>query len=49
MEDPVIETGLSARGTPASQFFCRAHIDLSSRLTEECMHILIEEDADDKP
>jgi hypothetical protein len=40
---------LSAQSSPVDRFSCKAHADLSSRLTEECMHSLTEEDADGKP
>jgi hypothetical protein len=39
---------LSAQSSLVSRFSCKAHIDLSSRLTEGYMHRLIEEDADTK-
>jgi hypothetical protein len=42
MDDPVVGTKLSAHGTPVGIFFYKAHTDLSSCLTEECLHYLIE-------
>jgi hypothetical protein len=40
------EGRLSVESSPINGFFCKAHIDLRSHLTEECKCRLIEEDAD---
>jgi hypothetical protein len=35
-------TKLSAHGTPTTRFSCKTHADMSSCLTEECLHSLIQ-------
>jgi hypothetical protein len=42
MEGSAVGTELSSHGTPASIFFFKTHVDLISRLIEECPHSLIE-------
>jgi hypothetical protein len=39
---------LLVESSPFNDFFCKAHTDLRSHLTEECKCTLAEEDADTK-
>jgi hypothetical protein len=42
MEGSTVGTEPSSHGTLASRFSYKTHVDLSSRVTEECPHSLIE-------
>ena len=42
MEGSIVGTELPAHSTSASIFYYKTHVDLSSRLIEECLHGLTE-------